>query len=141
MVAPNVTQKMDLDEVFSNKDSIADAVGEKLTDQMEEFGFQILQALVINVEPDRKVQQSMNAMETASFSFAEFAFFCPRSDLFLSVIKVLFFLFVGGSPLPSFFSFCSQCFCHACSPGAAMHRTLTPPRRRRVPRAVPPLCA
>jgi len=57
--------KMDLDEVFSNKDSIADAVEEKLADQMEEFGFQILQALVINVEPDRKVQKAMNAMETA----------------------------------------------------------------------------
>jgi len=57
--------KMDLDEVFSNKDSIAEAVGEKLTDQMEEFGFQILQALVINVEPDSKVKHAMNAMETA----------------------------------------------------------------------------
>lgn len=57
--------KMDLDEVFSNKDSIADAVSEKLTERMREFGYSILQALVVNVEPDGKVKASMNAMETA----------------------------------------------------------------------------
>jgi hypothetical protein len=56
---------MDLDEVFSNKDSIADAVSEKLTERMREFGYSILQALVVNVEPDGKVKASMNAMETA----------------------------------------------------------------------------
>lgn len=56
---------MSLDEVFQNKDAIADAVNEKLKEQMEDFGWEILQALVINVEPDRGVKAAMNKVETA----------------------------------------------------------------------------
>lgn len=56
---------MKLDDVFANKDAIALAVGEKLTRAMEEFGFTILQSLVVNVDPDQNVKLSMNAIEAA----------------------------------------------------------------------------
>lgn len=56
---------MKLDEVFANKDAIALAVGEKLTRAMEDFGFSILQSLVVNVDPDQNVKLSMNAIEAA----------------------------------------------------------------------------
>lgn len=58
--------KMTLDEVFENKDAIAYAVATKLTDNMAKFGYNILQALVTNVEPDARVKQALNNVEAAA---------------------------------------------------------------------------
>lgn len=56
---------MTLDEVFENKDDIADAVNDKISVEMKEFGYDILQALVTNVEPDRTVKAAMNNVKAA----------------------------------------------------------------------------
>jgi regulator of protease activity HflC (stomatin/prohibitin superfamily) len=51
---------MILDDVFEKKDSIADAVRTQLTQTMKEFGFEIVKALVINIELEQKVKDAMN---------------------------------------------------------------------------------
>ena len=52
--------KLNLDEVFEEKNQIADHVREQLAAQMSDFGFKILQALVIELDPDDKVKNAMN---------------------------------------------------------------------------------
>jgi len=55
----------DIDEVFENKDDIAVAVKTELTDTMHEFGYLIVKALVTDIEPDKKVKDSMNEINAA----------------------------------------------------------------------------
>jgi len=57
--------KMDIDEVFQNKDDIAVAVKTELTDTMDEFGYLIVKTLVTDIEPDKKVKDSMNEINAA----------------------------------------------------------------------------
>jgi len=57
--------KMLLDDVFERKDEIARAVKEELAGEMGEFGFQIVQALVTDIDPDKKVKESMNEINAA----------------------------------------------------------------------------
>lgn len=52
--------KMDLDDVFEKKDSIANAVKEELSDLMTNFGYDIIKALVTDIDPDSKVKAAMN---------------------------------------------------------------------------------
>lgn len=59
---PNMT----LEEVFINKDAIADAVGQKIKHSMADFGWSILQSLVVNVDPDQSVKTAMNKLEAAN---------------------------------------------------------------------------
>lgn len=54
------TPTMILDEVFEKKDSIADAVRVHLSQTMQEFGFEIVKALVTNIELETKVKDAMN---------------------------------------------------------------------------------
>jgi regulator of protease activity HflC (stomatin/prohibitin superfamily) len=51
---------LDLDEVFLRKDEIANAVRDLLTKEMAEFGYGISTALVTEIEPDKRVKDSMN---------------------------------------------------------------------------------
>eukprot|EP00927_Polykrikos_kofoidii_P069662 TRINITY_DN65222_c0_g1_i1.p1 TRINITY_DN65222_c0_g1~~TRINITY_DN65222_c0_g1_i1.p1 ORF type:complete len:347 (-),score=64.17 TRINITY_DN65222_c0_g1_i1:54-1007(-) len=51
---------MSLDEAFEMKDSIGGAVMRALSEQMEEFGFEIRSALVTEVKPDQVVMGAMN---------------------------------------------------------------------------------
>ena len=51
---------MKLDDVFENKDVIADAVKDELTDTMQGFGYEIVKALVTDIDPDAKVKNAMN---------------------------------------------------------------------------------
>jgi regulator of protease activity HflC (stomatin/prohibitin superfamily) len=51
---------MSLDAVFEKKDSIANAVKNELTGTMQEFGYEIVKALVTNIDPDEKVKNAMN---------------------------------------------------------------------------------
>jgi len=63
--------KMELDEVFQNKDSIAVAVKSELSDPMGEFGYIIVKSLVTDLDPDQKVKDSMNEINAAKrFRFA-----------------------------------------------------------------------
>lgn len=57
--------KLDLDDVFSRKDDIALAVRQDLTDRMEKYGFQIVQTLITDIDPDNKVKESMNKINAA----------------------------------------------------------------------------
>ncbi len=52
--------KMILDNVFDEKESIADAVKAELTDTMQAFGYEIVKALVTDINPDEKVKHAMN---------------------------------------------------------------------------------
>ena len=54
-----------LDDVFETKDDIALAVQQELSQTMEAFGYNILKALVTDIEPDEKVKTSMNQINAA----------------------------------------------------------------------------
>lgn len=57
--------KIKLDDLFEKKDEIALAVKEELNETMNGFGFQILNALVTDIEPNAKVKDSMNEINAA----------------------------------------------------------------------------
>ena len=57
--------KMELDDVFERKDEVAIAVKEELSGEMATFGYQIVQALVTDIDPDKKVKESMNEINAA----------------------------------------------------------------------------
>eukprot|EP00392_Amoebophrya_sp_AT5.2_P010526 g10590.t1 len=52
--------KMTLDEVFATKDELADQVRLDLGAKMNDFGYMIHSALVVDVNPDQKVRNAMN---------------------------------------------------------------------------------
>ncbi|MDK2971079.1 MAG: hypothetical protein PWP23_834 [Candidatus Sumerlaeota bacterium] len=57
--------KMKLDDVFRNKDDIADAVRKGLTETMNQYGYEIVKSLVTDIDPDPKVKQAMNEINAA----------------------------------------------------------------------------
>jgi regulator of protease activity HflC (stomatin/prohibitin superfamily) len=57
--------KLVLDDVFSRKDDIADAVKAELEKPMSEFGYGIIKALVTDINPDTNVKAAMNEINTA----------------------------------------------------------------------------
>jgi regulator of protease activity HflC (stomatin/prohibitin superfamily) len=58
--------KIKLDDVFSNKDEIADAVKHELSDAMDDFGYGIVKTLVTDIDPDAQVKQAMNEINAAT---------------------------------------------------------------------------
>lgn len=54
-----------LDDLFEKKDEIALAVKNELNETMKDFGFEILNALVTDIEPDKKVKEAMNEINAA----------------------------------------------------------------------------
>jgi regulator of protease activity HflC (stomatin/prohibitin superfamily) len=58
--------KLNLDDVFEQKDHIADNVKVELSKVMGTFGYQIERALVIDIDPDPAVKHSMNEINAAS---------------------------------------------------------------------------
>lgn len=57
--------KITLDELFERKEEIALAVKEELNETMVNFGFEILNSLVTDIEPDMKVKEAMNEINAA----------------------------------------------------------------------------
>lgn len=57
--------KIKLDDVFANKDEIADAVKLELTDAMDDFGYGIVKTLVTDIDPDPQVKHAMNEINAA----------------------------------------------------------------------------
>ncbi|MBL7786261.1 MAG: SPFH domain-containing protein [Chitinophagales bacterium] len=55
-----------LDDVFSKKEDIAMAVKHELHDTMDDFGYDILKALVTDIDPDDKVKHAMNEINAAT---------------------------------------------------------------------------
>ncbi len=58
--------KLKLDDLFEKKDEIADAVRSELGHTMSEFGYDIMKALVTDIEPDSKVKEAMNEINAAT---------------------------------------------------------------------------
>jgi regulator of protease activity HflC (stomatin/prohibitin superfamily) len=57
--------QMLLDDVFEKKDDIANAVQQELSEVMADFGFEIVKALVTDIDPDVKVKAAMNEINEA----------------------------------------------------------------------------
>lgn len=54
-----------LDNLFEEKDDIAMAIKTELNETMQDFGFEILNSLVTDLEPDMKVKAAMNEINAA----------------------------------------------------------------------------
>jgi len=57
--------KIDLDDIFLTKDDIAKAIKDELTQTMQDFGFKIIQTLIIDIQPDSNVKEAMNSINAA----------------------------------------------------------------------------
>ena len=60
-----VVPKMKLDDVFEKKDDIANAVKGELNDAMTNYGYDIIKALVTDIDPDPEVKAAMNRINAA----------------------------------------------------------------------------
>lgn len=56
---------INLDDVFSKKDEIAVSVKEELQEVMNDFGYDIIKALVTDINPDTRVKTAMNEINEA----------------------------------------------------------------------------
>ena len=57
--------KMIIDDVFEKKDEIANAVKSELNDAMSNYGYDIIKALVTDIDPDAEVKTAMNKINAA----------------------------------------------------------------------------
>jgi len=60
-----VVPKMKLDDVFEKKNEIANAVKGELNDAMSNYGYDIIKALVTDIDPDAEVKAAMNRINAA----------------------------------------------------------------------------
>ncbi|XP_050271481.1 hypersensitive-induced response protein 1-like [Quercus robur] len=58
--------KLELDDVFEQKNGIAKAVEEELEKAMSAYGYEIVQTLIVDIEPDEHVKRSMNEINAAA---------------------------------------------------------------------------
>lgn len=58
--------KLHLDDAFEQKDEIARAVEEELEKAMSAYGFEIVQTLIVDIEPDEHVKRAMNEINAGS---------------------------------------------------------------------------
>ena len=56
---------MNLDEAYADADTIAMHIQDTLHRQMEEYGYEVVKALVTNIEPDQRVKDAMNNINAA----------------------------------------------------------------------------
>ena len=56
---------MKLDDVFEKKDDVANAVKRELNDAMKNYGYDIIKALVTDIDPDSQVKEAMNRINAA----------------------------------------------------------------------------
>ncbi len=57
--------KMKLDDVFEKKDDIAQAIQRELKQSMLDYGYDIVKALVTDIDPDSQVKEAMNRINAA----------------------------------------------------------------------------
>jgi len=57
--------KMKLDDVFVKKDDIANAIRRELQEAMNSYGYDIVRALVTDIDPDHQVKEAMNRINAA----------------------------------------------------------------------------
>jgi regulator of protease activity HflC (stomatin/prohibitin superfamily) len=60
-----VVPKMKLDDVFEKKNEIANAVKGELNEAMVNYGYDIIKALVTDIDPDAEVKTAMNKINAA----------------------------------------------------------------------------
>jgi len=58
--------KMILDDVFEQKNEIANSVREELEKAMRTYGYEIVQTLIVDIEPDATVKHAMNEINAAA---------------------------------------------------------------------------
>jgi len=56
--------KIELDDVFLTKETIAAAIATSLRDSMDDFGYQILSTPITDIDPNHEVKRSMNQINT-----------------------------------------------------------------------------
>jgi regulator of protease activity HflC (stomatin/prohibitin superfamily) len=56
---------MNLDEAYADADTIAMHIQETLHRQMETYGYEVVKALITNIEPDQRVKDAMNNINAA----------------------------------------------------------------------------
>lgn len=57
--------RLDLDDVFARKEDIALAVQQNIHESMDDYGYQIIKALITDIDPDHKVKEAMNRINAA----------------------------------------------------------------------------
>ena len=57
--------KMKLDDVFVKKDDVANAIKNELQEAMNNYGYEIVRALVTDIDPDAQVKEAMNRINAA----------------------------------------------------------------------------
>jgi len=57
--------KMKLDDVFVKKDDVANAIKNELQEAMNDYGYEIVRALVTDIDPDQQVKEAMNRINAA----------------------------------------------------------------------------
>jgi regulator of protease activity HflC (stomatin/prohibitin superfamily) len=57
--------KLKLDDVFAKKDDIANAIAKELSENMAQYGTEIIKALITDVDPDSRVKDAMNKINEA----------------------------------------------------------------------------
>ncbi|KAJ8563248.1 hypothetical protein K7X08_031700 [Anisodus acutangulus] len=58
--------KLNLDDVFEQKNEIARAVEDELEKAMSAYGYEIVQTLIVDIEPDEHVKRAMNEINAAA---------------------------------------------------------------------------
>uniref|UniRef100_A0A0A9BSG7 Hir1 n=1 Tax=Arundo donax TaxID=35708 RepID=A0A0A9BSG7_ARUDO len=58
--------KMNLDDAFEQKNDIAKAVEDELEKAMSMYGYEIVQTLIVDIEPDEHVKRAMNEINAAA---------------------------------------------------------------------------
>nr|XP_043607250.1 hypersensitive-induced response protein-like protein 1 [Erigeron canadensis]XP_043607251.1 hypersensitive-induced response protein-like protein 1 [Erigeron canadensis] len=58
--------KLNLDDVFEQKNEVAKAVEDQLEKAMSAYGFEIVQTLIVDIEPDERVKKAMNEINAAA---------------------------------------------------------------------------
>ncbi|KAF8697369.1 hypothetical protein HU200_035962 [Digitaria exilis] len=59
--------KMNLDDAFEQKNEIAKAVEDELEKAMSMYGYEIVQTLIVDIEPDEHVKRAMNEINAGKF--------------------------------------------------------------------------
>ncbi|KAF2311349.1 hypothetical protein GH714_021959 [Hevea brasiliensis] len=58
--------KLNLDDAFEQKNEIAKAVEDELEKAMSAYGYEIVQTLIVDIEPDKHVKRAMNEINAAA---------------------------------------------------------------------------
>uniref|UniRef100_A0A7C8ZDA5 Band 7 domain-containing protein n=1 Tax=Opuntia streptacantha TaxID=393608 RepID=A0A7C8ZDA5_OPUST len=58
--------RLNLDDVFEQKSEIARAVADELEKAMSAYGFEIVETLIVDIEPDEHVKRAMNEINAAA---------------------------------------------------------------------------